>query len=129
MTSEHWLFCVSGAERRAGLQRTEGGQGGGRVTRTSGDPWKTRTCGAFPWIKLPSSCFGPINNHQLVAVSFRDPKENQCWVHRDHLGCQVHQAHRALAKQDQLALLDHRGLQDLLPDMVQVFFIRIASAH
>lgn len=122
------LFCVTGGERGPGLQRREGRQGFGRVTRTTGDPWETRTCGELPWIRLPS-IFGKIINHQLVAASFRDPKGNQCWVHRDHLGCRVHQAHRAMAEQDQSALPDRRGLQDVLRDMVQVLFISIATAQ
>lgn len=122
------LLCLRGREEsRASKDRreTRGRQGyqDERGSLEDQDLW----CVSMD--KLPSSCCARITNHQLVADAFRDPKENQCWVPRDHLGCQVHQAHQAWAKQDQLAHLDHRGLQDLLLDMVQVLFINIASKH
>lgn len=68
-------------------------------------------------------------NPQFIPGSFRDRKENQCWVQRDPPGYQVPQAHRASAEQDRSVPPDHQGLRDVLQDTLQVVFFRDASAQ
>lgn len=110
-----------GARGDRGVKGEKGDKGDTGLPGRPGIPGRPGLVVSFLGYRSHRS-FGEIMTHQFVADSFRDPKENRCWVHRDPPGCQVHQAHRASAEQDRSAPPDHRGLRDVLPVTVQVTF-------
>lgn len=121
-------YDLQGARGDQGVKGEKGDKGDTGLPGRPGIPGRPGLVVSFHGYRSHRS-FGEIMNHQFVADSFRDPKENQCWVHRDPQGYQGHQAHRASAEQDRSAPPDHQGLRDILQDTVRVMFFSIASAQ